>query len=125
MLIISPEIKKTLQRKVYILHKTSSSLGFKHSEQSKKSIANFRMGRKHTDVTKQKLSEMLSGELAPFLGKSPSDSTLALMCASKLGEKNPMFNKEKSPEFIARHSSKKDRSGSANPMYGKKSLKKH
>ncbi|YP_009252438.1 GIY-YIG endonuclease (mitochondrion) [Hirsutella rhossiliensis] len=39
------------------------------------------------------------------------------MSKSKLGALNPMFNKEKSKEFIAHMN--KDRAGSNNPMFGK------
>ena len=39
------------------------------------------------------------------------------MRKSKLGELNPMFNKEKSQKFIEQMY--KDKSGSNNPMYGK------
>lgn len=39
------------------------------------------------------------------------------MRKSKVGELNPMFNKEKSKEFIAHMY--KDRKGSNNPMFGK------
>jgi len=39
------------------------------------------------------------------------------MSKSKVGELNPMFNKEKSKEFITHMY--KDRSGSNNPMFGK------
>jgi len=101
-----------------ILHKTDSSLGFKHSEESKKVIAKFRLGKKHTDATKQKLSDMFTGELGPFFGKSHTKETLSKMRASKLGEKNPMFGKTKSPEFILQQN--KRLFGPDNPMFGKK-----
>jgi group I intron endonuclease len=39
------------------------------------------------------------------------------MSKSKVGALNPMFNKEKSKEFIAHMN--KDRKGSNNPMFGK------
>jgi group I intron endonuclease len=39
------------------------------------------------------------------------------MSKSKLGALNPMFNKEKSEEFVAHMY--KDRKGSNNPMFGK------
>lgn len=39
------------------------------------------------------------------------------MSKAKLGDLNPMFNKEKSKEFITHMT--KDKSGSNNPMFGK------
>lgn len=43
-----------------------SSLGFKHTEESKKLISEFRKGKPLSDETKKKLSIMFSGELNPF-----------------------------------------------------------
>lgn len=43
-----------------------SSLGFKHSNESKKLIAEFRRGKPLSDETKARLSFLLSGELNPF-----------------------------------------------------------
>jgi group I intron endonuclease len=43
--------------------------------------------------------------------------TLSKMSKSKKGELNPMFNKEKSKEFIEHMN--KDRKGINNPMFGK------
>ncbi|MDB5422510.1 MAG: laglidadg endonuclease [Brevundimonas sp.] len=82
------------------LRETSSSLGFKHSEETKKIISELVKGRKHSEETKEKLSTMHKGELNPFNGKSHKPETIAQMKACKIGEKNPMYNKEKSPEFI-------------------------
>lgn len=43
-----------------------SSLGFKHSEESKKLISEFRKGKPLSEETKSRLSTLLSGELNPF-----------------------------------------------------------
>lgn len=43
-----------------------SSLGFKHSEESKKLISEFRKGKPLSDSTKKRLSILFSGELNPF-----------------------------------------------------------
>lgn len=94
-----------------------SSLGFKHSEESKRLISEFRKGKSLSEYTKKKLSALFSGELNPFWSKVHSSDTLEKMRKSKVGELNPMFNKEKSKEFIAHMY--KDRRGSNNPMFGK------
>lgn len=44
------------------------------------------------------------------------------MRVSKLVELNPMFNKDKSQEFIEQIN--KDKSGANNPMFGKKKAQK-
>jgi hypothetical protein len=46
--------------------RAGSSLGFKHSEESKKLIAEFRKGKPLSEETKSRLSDLLSGELNPF-----------------------------------------------------------
>jgi len=94
-----------------------SSLGFKHTEESKKLIAESKMDKPLSEETRLKLSVLFSGELNPFWGKTHNNETLEAMKLSKLGELNPMFGKEKSPEFIEQMY--KDKSGSNNPMFGK------
>lgn len=94
-----------------------SSLGFKHSDQSKKLIAEFRKGKPLSEKTKLKLSILFSGELNPFWSKSHSLASLDKMRESKLGELNPMYKKPKSKEFLEHMY--KDKSGVNNPMYGK------
>lgn len=99
------------------LREAGSSLGFKHSEDTKEILAIIATGRKHYEETKRKLSEMFKGELNPFSGKSHKAETIAQMREKKIGKHNPMYNKEKSPEFIAHMT--KDRSGINNPQFGK------
>ena len=94
-----------------------SSMDFKHSEESKKLISEFRKGKPLSEKTKKRLSVLFSGELNPFWSKVHSLATLEKMSKSKLGVLNPMFKKEKSKEFI--QNMYKDRTGSNNPMYGK------
>lgn len=72
-----------------------SSLGFKHSEESKKLISEFRKGKPLSDSTKKRLSILFSGELNPFWSKTHSADTLSKMSKSKKGELNPMFRKIK------------------------------
>ena len=94
-----------------------SSMGFKHSEESKRLISEFRTGKPLSEKTKKRLSLLFSGELNPFWSKSHTPATLEKMSKSKIGALNPMFNKEKSKEFIAHMY--KDKTGENNPMYGK------
>jgi group I intron endonuclease len=94
-----------------------SSLGFKHSEKSKKLIAEFRKNKPLPESTKLKLSKLFSGELNPFWSKKHSVDSIEKMRAAKLGILNPMYNKIKSREFIEQMY--KDKSGPHNPMFGK------
>ena len=94
-----------------------SSMGFNHSEESKRLISEFRRGKPLSEKTKKRLSALFSGELNPFWSKSHTPATLEKMSKSKVGALNPMFNKEKSEEFVAHMN--KDRKGSNNPMFGK------
>lgn len=43
-----------------------SSMGFKHPEESKKIMSEFRKGKPLSENTKKKLSDLFSGELNPF-----------------------------------------------------------
>lgn len=94
-----------------------SSLGFKHSDETKALLASLRKGKSLSEETKQLLSELFSGELNPFWGKTHNLDTLTKMKLSKIGELNPMYNKNKSPEFIEQMY--KNKNGSNNPMWGK------
>ena len=62
-----------------------SSMGFKHSEESKKLISEFRKGKPLSDSTKKRLSILFSGELNPFWSKTHSADTLSKMSKSKKG----------------------------------------
>lgn len=94
--------------------KANSSLGFKHSEESKNLIAEFRKGKPLSDKTKKKLSELFSGELNPFSSKKHSSDCLDKMSKSKLGKLNPMYGKPKSKKFTKQMY--KDKTGANNPM---------
>jgi group I intron endonuclease len=98
--------------------KADSSLGFKHTEESKKLMSEYRKGKSLSEETKNKLSELFSGPLNPFYGKEHTPITILKMKESKLGGKNPMYDREKSPEFIEQQF--RDKTGAKNPMYGKK-----
>lgn len=85
---------------------TGSSRGFNHSEESKRLISEFRKDKPLSENTKKRLSVLFSGELNPFWSKVYSPATLEKMSKYKVGALNPMFNKEKSEEFIV-HMNKK------------------
>lgn len=94
-----------------------SSMGFKHTEETKNLLSEFRKGKPLSEETKKKLSILFSGKLNPFWSKTHTPETLEKMSKSKIGKLNPMFNKEKSKEFIEQMY--KDKTGINNPMYGK------
>lgn len=94
-----------------------SSLGFKHSDETKALLAKLRTGKSLSNETKQLLSELFSGELNPFWGKTHNLDSLTKIRLAKIGELNPMYQREKSPEFIEQMY--KDKHGSNNPMWGK------
>ena len=66
--VISKEQKYIhLHKLVYNLNPIAgSSKGFKHSEESKRFISEFRKGKPLSNKTKNRLSELFSGELNPF-----------------------------------------------------------
>ena len=74
-----------------------SSLGFKHSEKSKKLIAEFKNDKPLSELTKLKLSKLFLGKLNPFCfwSKKHSVNTIEKMRTAKLGVLNPMYNKSK------------------------------
>lgn len=82
-----------------LLHNVHSSLGFKHSEETKKKLSEIGGSRKHSEETKKKLSAMFSGKLNPFWGRSHTPE----FKLSRSGKLNPMYGKvtTKSPEFLA------------------------
>lgn len=85
-----------------------SSLGFKHSEESKEKISNIKknlyikekhpmLGKNHTIKSKEKMSKSKkgqnSGENSVFWGKHPSEEARRKMSESRTGEKNHRFGK--------------------------------
>jgi hypothetical protein len=97
-------------------------MGFKHSEESKRLMSEFRKGKALSEKHKKRLSDLFSGKLNPFWSKKHSSETLEKMSEFKVGKLNLMFNKEKSKEFISFMI--RDRRGTNNPMFGNLSLKK-
>jgi len=90
-----------------------SSLGFKHSEESKQKITESKLGKALSPEIKMKLSKINKGKNNPFFGKSHSQETLIKLSEMKKGK--PVLNKSK--EFI--DNMYKDRRGALNPMFGK------
>ena len=89
-----------------------SSLGYKHSEKTKKLLSKLGKNRSLSEKTKAKLSLLFSGKLNPFWSKKHTNETIEKMRESKLGSLNPMYNKSKSKEFIEHML--KDRTGGNN-----------
>lgn len=67
-----------------------SSLDFKHSDESKKLISEFRKDKPLSEDTKKKLSILFSGKLNPFWSKTHSSEALEKMSKSKMGKLNPI-----------------------------------
>jgi group I intron endonuclease len=65
-----------------ILRKAGSSLGFKHSEQTRA-----KMSAPKSEATRTKLSALNKGKNNPMFGKTQSEETRAQMSASHMGRK--------------------------------------
>ena len=65
------------------------------------------LGFKHSDETRTKISNSLAGERNPMFGLKHSDEIIAKISNSLAGERNPMFGKtgSKNPRFGKQHSS--------------------
>ena len=81
---------------------TAPMSGRNHSEESKTKISdsltgekNPMFGKNHSDKTKQIMSDAKKGENHPMYGKNHSDDTKKIMSDAKKGEKNPMYNKQR------------------------------
>lgn len=92
---------------------TTSSIGFIHSEETKKLLSELAKNRKISSETKKKISEQLKGVNNPFFVKQHSIEFKENMSNLHKGENNPMYNKNKSPEFIKMMY--KDKTGKNNP----------
>lgn len=99
-----------------ILRRAGSSLGYKHSEATRKLLSILAKGRHHTAATISKLRDKFTGELNPFFGQTHSAASISKMSAAKRGSLNPMFGQVKSSAFTAMQSSD-SKSGESNPMY--------
>jgi group I intron endonuclease len=88
-----------------ILLNAHSSIGFKHSDETKQLLSNRAKGRKPSDEQRAKQGEMFTGEGNPFYGKQHTDSFKQQLSNSHKGTLNPMYGKPKSAEFIAQQGS--------------------
>jgi group I intron endonuclease len=102
-----------------VLTNAQSTLGFKQSDEAKIKIGLARLGKKTSDITKKKLSLLLSGNLNPFFKKQHTEEFKRRMSLLHAGENNPMYGKVKSDAFIEQML--KDKTGLNNPRA--KSLK--
>jgi group I intron endonuclease len=73
-----------------ILRFAGSSLGYKHTGETKEKMRYSALGRKHSEVTKILMSELKTGELNSMFGK--------------FGENNPNFRQSCSADTIAKMS---------------------
>ena len=96
-----------------ILTSTTSSIGFKHSEETKKLISELAKNRVVSDETKAKLSKKFKGEKNPFFGKFHSLDFKNKMSKLHSGINNPLFSRVKSPSFLELQQSEK--TGGKNP----------
>jgi len=117
-----------------ILPIAGSPLGFSHSEETKAKLSALAK-QNMTEERKSQLIKILSQYWStssfsglhhsspPFGGGRPpgsargAEETKKLMSESRKGKLNPMFGKEKSPEFLNQQT--RDKSGPNNPMFGK------
>lgn len=56
------------------------------------------LGKHHSETTREKISQALSGEKNPHFGKHRSEETKQKISQAKCGEKNPFFGKRLSAE---------------------------
>jgi len=95
-----------------LLTETNSSLGLKHTLETKSKIAEARLGKFHSTDTKNKLSQMFSGRDNPFFGKKHTYEFITKL-KQRTGEANPMYNKAKSEAFLIQQAK-----GKLNPRFG-------
>jgi group I intron endonuclease len=84
-----------------------SMLGVKHSEETKQKLSEAAKGKQLSEEHKQKISEALKGKKHPMFGRQHSAETKKLLSDAlkekRVGNKNPMYG----------------RTGNKNPMYGR------
>ena len=87
---------------------TAPMSGRKHSDKTKQILSDANKGENHTnfgqtlsDVTKTIMSEVKKGEKNPMYGKNHTEETKTIMSDAKKGENNPMFGKigENNPNY--------------------------
>lgn len=88
-----------------ILKTAGSTLGYKHSEETKSKISKSGESREHTEETRKKIGDSLKGENNHMYGKKHTLETLEKMSAIHQGENNPRFGKPR-PEGAGKPSQK-------------------
>ncbi|KKN70969.1 hypothetical protein LCGC14_0425710 [marine sediment metagenome] len=83
-----------------------------HSERMRGEGNSF-YGKKHTDVTKQRISNANKGRV-------DSEETRVKKSESKIGKKNSFYGKKHNAESLVKMSESTDVTGEKNPFYGKK-----
>lgn len=123
----SPELKKILTKLendlfecipshfLYNFLRTAyTSIGLKHSTETKELLRRNRLGKRLSESTKNKLSLRFKGKLNPFYGKTHTEESRKKIGEARKGSKHPLYNKPKSPEFM--YHMTKDKKGANNPM---------
>jgi len=87
-----------------ILKVAGSSLGYKHTEETKAKISKIHLGKIVSTETLTKMSLALSGKNNPMFGKIHSEETIALMSEALSGVNNPMFGRTHSAETLVKMS---------------------
>jgi group I intron endonuclease len=81
---------------------------------------------KHSEETKQKISEALRGDKHPMYGKIHTEGAREKMSDARKGDKNPMYGKTLSKEHKQKLSeARRGNPIENNPMYGKTGEKHH
>lgn len=117
------------------------SLGYEHTEESRKKISEANSGRPCPEEVKKKLSEALSGENSVHLGKHRTDETKSKISKTRnekntgKGENHPLFGTHRSDEtkqkisksntgkvrtIIVKRAPSSILSGKNHPMFGRK-----
>lgn len=91
---------KLIIKKYNFLDKAYTSLGYKHTKESKEKIRQKRLGTSLSSKTKEKLRKHFSGEFNPLYGKKHSFEFKEKLSNQRKGFLNPMFGKLKSKEFL-------------------------
>lgn len=105
LLKLEQELIDALLPEYNILTVAGSSLGFKHSLETRSLLSTLKQGSSLSEETKAKLSELGKGEGNAFFGKKHALETLAKMSEAKMGELNPMFGRKgsDSPRLGTKH----------------------
>jgi group I intron endonuclease len=61
----------------------------RNTEEYKRKMSEAQIGRKHSEETRKKISDVMSGENNPMFGKNPSDETRKKISDAKLGQARP------------------------------------